>query len=277
VNFPYRLAAIDLDGTLLAPDHQISERNAAAVERLVSLGVLCVLATGRAYDSTLRYARRLALQSVVICFNGAMVREVASGETWLHQRVPAGLAEEIVAFGQENGFHLNYYLNDALYMAERTPRAEQYLAKVDTTAEFVGDLRVLNGNEPTKIILIDSPNVVASLEPRFQSRYASDSPRPLYVTRSEPEYLEFMPPTASKGNALAFVAERMGIAQGETLAFGDNYNDLPMLRWAGMSVAMAHAEAEVRKGAQRVAPPSREEGFALAVEELLQRVQRPLR
>lgn len=263
--FPYRLAAIDLDDTLLGPDHLISARNARAVRALAARGVTCVIASGRMHEATLRFGEELGLDAPVISYNGAMVKQPRTGDVWHHVRVPAGPAAEVVEFCAERGLHLNYYLNDHLYVAQRTSWAELYLKQTGSPMEVAGDLRRFAGSEPTKLILIDSPRTTDVLMERFRQRFGAA----LYITKTNPEYLEFMNPAASKGAALELVARRLDVPREQVIAFGDGANDLPMIRWAGLGVAMGTAREEVREAADRVAPPYDEDGLGLFIEELL--------
>jgi Cof subfamily protein (haloacid dehalogenase superfamily) len=261
----YKLAAIDLDDTLLGPDHRISLRNARAVRALAAQGVLCVIASGRMHEATTRFSEELDLDAPIISYNGAMVKHPRTGEVWHHVRVPASPAAEVVTYCAEHGFHLNYYLNDHLYVAKRTAWAEFYLKQTGSPLEEIGDLRPLCGTEPTKMILIDAPETTERLLAEFTGRFGEA----LYITRTNPEYLEFMNPAASKGVALELVARRLDIPQAATIAFGDGNNDLPMLKWAGLGVAMGTAKSHVRAAADRLAPPYDEDGLGLFIEELL--------
>jgi len=264
VSLPYKLAAIDLDETLLGPDHRISPRNARAVRALAEWGVVCVIASGRMHEATLRFGQELGLDTPVISYNGAMVKRPSDGAVWHHVRVPADPAAEVIRYCAAHGHHLNYYLNDHLYVAERGPWAEFYVRQTGSPMEVAGDLRPLCGTEPTKMILIDTPEATDRLLEQFRARFGEA----LYITKTNPEYLEFMNPAASKGRALALVAERLEIQQEETIAFGDGNNDLPMIQWAGLGVAMGTAKPHVRAAADYVAPPYDEDGLAVAIERL---------
>ncbi len=261
---PYRLAAIDLDDTLLGQDHLISRRNARAVRAIAEAGVVCVIASGRMHEATTRFAEQLGLDAPIISYNGAMVKVPRTGEVWLHLRTPAEPADEVIRLCAKGGFHLNYYLDDHLYVAKRGPWAELYVRQTGSPMEEVGDLHRFMGSRPTKMILIDAPEVTDRLLLRFRERFGDS----LYITKTNPEYLEFMNPEANKGRALALVAERLGIPQAETIAFGDGHNDLPMIRWAGLGVAMGTAKPQILKAAGYVAPPYDEDGLGLAIEEI---------
>jgi Cof subfamily protein (haloacid dehalogenase superfamily) len=261
----YRLAAIDLDGTLLNREHRISARNARAVQALAARGVVCVIASGRMHEATARFYDELGLDSPIISYNGAMVKHPRTGEVWHHARVPPDAAAEIVQFCAENRLHLNYYLDDHLYVAQRGVWAELYVRQTGSPMEVIEDLRPLRGSAPTKMILIDTPQTTDRLLEHFRRRFGGA----LYITKTNPEYLEFMNPTTDKGVALALLAKRLGIAREETMAIGDGNNDLPMIRWAGLGVAMQNASASVQAEADRIAPSFDEDGLALFLESLL--------
>jgi Cof subfamily protein (haloacid dehalogenase superfamily) len=266
MKFPYSLAAIDLDDTLLGPDHLISTRNANAIRALLEQGVTCVIASGRMHEATTRFADQLGLESPIISYNGAMVKRPHSGEVWRHVRLDAAPAAEVIAFCAEHGHHLNLYLDDHLYVAARTDWAEFYLRQTGSPMEVVGDLRRFAGSRPTKLILIDAPEVTDGLLPVFRERFGSG----VYITKTNPEYLEFMNPEASKGAALEMVANRLGIARERVIAFGDGNNDIPMLKWAGRGVAMGTAKEHVRAIADDVAPPYDEDGLGIFIERMLE-------
>ena len=265
----FDLAAIDLDQTLLGPDHQIPETNLRAVRRLCEMGVHVVIASGRMHEATLRYHRQLDLNDPIISYNGAMVRHPETGENWRHLRVPADCASEIVEYCNEHHHHLNYYLDDRLYVAERGKWAEFYYRQTQSIIHEAGDLRRLTGKEPTKLILIDEPTVVADLLPSFQALYGER----LYITTTNPEYLEFMNPTASKDGALRIVCDHLSIPQHRAVAFGDSDNDIGMLQWAGVGVAMGNARPHVLQIADYVAPPYDQNGLASAIIDLFREDQ----
>lgn len=263
--FPYKLAAIDLDETLLGRDHRISERNARAVHAMVQQGVVCVIASGRMHEATTTFAEELGLTGPIISYNGAMVKEVVSGGVWHHVRVDSDPAADVIDYCAEHGHHLNFYLDDHLYVADRGEWAQLYLRQTGSPMEALGTLRELRGSMPTKMILIDSLETTDRLLGYFRDRFGEQ----LYITKTNPEYLEFMNPAASKGAALALVAERLGIDREEVVAFGDGHNDVPMICWAGLGVAMGTGKEEARAVADFIAPAFDEDGFGLAVERLM--------
>ena len=261
---PSRLCAVDLDDTLLGADHKISARNAQAIAAVRAEGVVVVLASGRMYETTLPFVNQLDLDTPVICYNGAIVRHPRTGETWLQEQVPAELAAVVRAYATENHLQLNYYLSGHLYSAAMTPWLELYQSRTNSPIELLNDFNsALSGTTPIKMIIVDSPQRTDELLPVFRDRFAGE----LYVTKSNDEYLEFLPPAANKGTALAAVAARYGVLRAETVAIGDSWNDIPMLRWAGIGVAVGNAKTDVKAVAERVVATNAEDGVAQALYE----------
>ena len=257
----FRLVAMDLDGTLVTGGHHIPTACAEAIGEAQARGVHIILATGRMHHSAVDFAERLGLgDAPVISYNGAMVRRAQSGETILHDPVPAEATEEILAYCIENRANIHYYVDDVMYVLKVDHWARSYLERTGSAPVPVGDVRRLAGKEPTKILIIDRPDraerYLAEAGERFDGR--------VYVTRSLPEYIEFLSVTASKGRALRAVADHLGVPLEETLGLGDMINDLPLIGAAGLGIAMHHAPESVRQAAAVVTGPG-DEGVAEAL------------
>lgn len=263
-SLPYRLAAIDLDDTLLGPDKAIGPENAAAVRRLTKAGVHCLLASGRRHENMLRFHRRLDLRGPIVSCNGALVQDAETNEVLKRTLVPAELAAEIIKEGDRRGVTQNYYhTNGGLYVRGETEWTDLYESRTGSHVNVHGNLGDFHGESALKIIWIDSASNISTMFREFSERYAGR----LYVTTTDPEYLEFMALGVSKADGVAAVAAREGIRREEILAFGDGNNDVPLLEWAGLSVAMDHGRTAAHAAANRVAPAGNPEtSFARAVE-----------
>ena len=178
--------------------------------------------------------------------------------------LPAEAARAIVRFCADGGYHVNFYWNDELYVRENTHWGRTYQERTGTVPHVVGDLTRMDDKPPTKLLLIDTCETTDRLLEHFQAEYGTS----LYLTKTEDEYLEFMHPAVSKGVALAEAAQRLNIVAEDCVAFGDSYNDLPMLEWAGLSVAMENARPELKAVADEVAPPGDEDGVAAMLDRL---------
>jgi Cof subfamily protein (haloacid dehalogenase superfamily) len=253
--------ALDLDGTLLDSAHQIPSENAAAIEKLYAEGIAVSVASGRMHASSARYTRQISAGAPTISYNGAMVRS-GDAAPLLHRPLAVEVAAEIVEFCRAESIHLNYYADDRVYVEERGAWAELYLSQTGSPMEVIEDLRLKLPTPPTKLLLIRPPDEAKVLAHHFAQLLAGRA----YVTRTNPEYVEFMHPCSSKGTALEFLADHLGIPLEETAAVGDALNDIPMLKTAGFGVAMPCSNPSVAASADYTA-----DSFTHAVEAILQR------
>ncbi len=260
-----RLITTDLDGTLVQNASDVSEANINALKAAVAQGIEVCIATGRSHHSASQFARRLGIdKSIIISFNGAMVRRVNDDEPLRHVPVPAEEAALIVDYARQNRYNLFYFLKDDLYVTHMHRWAWRYLERTGDTAKPVGDLRRFHGKAPTKLLLADEAHVIERLVEHDVKRFDGR----LYVTRSLPEYIEYLNPKATKGHALAWLAEQLGVGLQHTMAMGDQLNDLPMIEEAGIGIGMPGACPEVKQSADYVAE-SAAEGVAEALHEYL--------
>ncbi|MBO8142333.1 MAG: HAD family phosphatase [Firmicutes bacterium] len=257
-----RLVAVDLDDTLLNEDLAISPRSRRAIARAQKAGIAVVLATGRMFPSARPYALSLGLTGPLITYNGAMIK-TAAGNLWWHRPVPRDVALEVLDWAQSAGGAVQCYLDDRLCVPRITEEVRYYTEIAGIPAQAVGDMRrLLSEGEPTKMLSVGSPEAVRAWEADLKARFG---PR-LAVTISKPRFVEMLRPGVSKASALAEVARRLGVDRGDVLAIGDSFNDLEMLDWAGVGVAMGNAPPEVQAAADHVVRSNVEEGVAEAIE-----------
>jgi Cof subfamily protein (haloacid dehalogenase superfamily) len=266
--FPYRLAAIDLDDTLLGPDKQVSAANLDALRALQARGVRIVLASGRRYENMLPFHRKLGLETPIVACQGALVRDVMTGET-LHQRcVPAELAEEVIAEGAAHGVAVGYHHAECVYVCKRNALTEGYWRRLRCELRQIEDFAQLAGDMPLKLVWLDEPERTTARFPQVTARFGGRLET--YIT--DPDLTEFVAPNISKAVGVAAVAARYGIARAQVMTFGDGDNDTPMLAWAGLGVAMSDAKPGAKAAAGLVSPPGDPEtSFARAVALILER------
>ena len=268
MNFPYRLAAIDLDGTLLGPDKKVSKENAAAVRRLNENGAKVIIASGRRHQNSIRFQRQLELNGPIIACQGGLIRDGESGNVIEAHFLPQTVSKEITKEGANAGVRVIYYHLDHLYVAERNNEwIELYESRVGEKTEALPDLDRLDGRRALKIVWYGDPLLLGSVRPRMAERFREK----VDLLATEKENLEFMPRGINKATALAKVAAELGVRAEETLAFGDGENDLQMLSWAGAGVAMRHGHPAAIAAARFVSPEARPEAaFATAVNALFE-------
>ncbi|MTV50320.1 Cof-type HAD-IIB family hydrolase [Heliobacillus mobilis] len=257
-----RLVAIDMDDTLLTPDLQVAPAVRNAIEEAQRRGVLVTLATGRMFRAAIPFARQLGIDLPLIVYQGAMVKEAGNDELLYHVPVPPEPAREIVDLLKEEHLHINLYIDDHLHMEKIDPEAFGYigLAKVPVTlTKDHGAL--LEKGSTTKILAIGDPDHLTNVEEQARQKWGGA----IYITRSKPYYLEFMNRNAGKGSALAFLADRLQIPREATMAIGDSYNDLDMLKYAGVGVAMGNGVEEAKAVADWVTTTNEDDGVAVAL------------
>ena len=265
MKIPCRLAAFDLDGTLLSSEHTLSAENRDALRQLAANDALVVLVSGRMHRSIQPISDQIGLENPIISYNGGMVKHATTAEIYHHTPVPAEDAIAIVNECAEQGLHLNYCLNDELYVAERNGWSDLYEERTGVPATPVGDLRELEGETPTKLLIIHRAEKLKPLLQEFQTDYAQR----LYVTQTQAEYIEFMNPSVTKGRALTALANRFDIPLETVVAFGDSYNDESLLKTAGYGIAMANAVPPIRDCADYITTTNDENGVAKAIWDII--------
>jgi Cof subfamily protein (haloacid dehalogenase superfamily) len=224
-----------------------------------------VLVTGRMFQSVRRYALEAELDDPVVCYQGAVVAEPTTGRWLRHVPIPLQLAREAISALNNEGFGLNCYVGDELYVSEVTPEARRYADFQSLELHPVGDLLAWLSDPPTKLVVIGDPEALDDLEQRMLGRFEGR----LYISKSLPYFLEFASPEVTKATGLDFLSEHLGFARERTVAFGDGENDIELVDWAGYGVAVANAHDQVKEVADLVCPSVDEEGVAQVIESYL--------
>jgi Cof subfamily protein (haloacid dehalogenase superfamily) len=251
-------------------DGVLHPRTVAAVAAVRDAGIRVIVVTGRMFRSVRPYLEQLGLHDPVVCYQGAVVAELDTGRFLLHEPIPVELAREAVAAVVDEGYHLNCYVDDELYVAEVTKEARAYADFQNLPIHAVGDLLAWLDAPPTKLVAVGDPEALDGLEVRLRAHFGDR----LFISKSLPFFLELASPRVSKGSGLAFVAEHLGIPQERTVGVGDGENDVELLEWAGYGVAVANAHRRVLAIADWVAPSAQEEGVAAMLEAYLARSSR---
>ncbi len=265
MKIPCRLAAFDLDGTLLGSNHELSLENCEALQQLAENGILVVLVSGRMHRSIKPISDQIGLENPIISYNGGMVKHAITGDVYHHTPVPPDHAMAIVDDCITQNLHLNFCLNDELFVVKRNEWSELYETRTGVPATPIGDLRQLAGETPTKLLIIHPSEKLPTLLDSFKTQYAGE----LYVTQTQPEYIEFMNPEVTKGRALTALAQQYNIPIDSIVAFGDSYNDESLLKTAGFGVAMGNAVTPIKDCADHITATNDENGVAKAIWDLI--------
>jgi len=254
---PYRLLALDLDGTVVGRSSALSPRIKRVVERVLEKGVVVTLATGRVFGSVLPFAQELGIRAPIISSQGAMIRAPRK-RPLAEWTIPLALAHQLIAVGQEAGLKLSAYVGDTLYLESQSSRVYPPSVEVKVVEDLFSSLP----GEPHKIRFEGEEEVIQSLASLLSKRFRGL----LNLARPDPFSLQATHPKASKGQALAYLARHLGIPREEVIAIGDYDNDVDMVAWAGLGVAVGNASPRLLAVADEVVAPLDEEGAAVAIE-----------
>jgi Cof subfamily protein (haloacid dehalogenase superfamily) len=254
-----QLIALDLDGTLLNPSDAISPANREAVAAALARGVHVVLVTGRGSDAPLAFARDLGLTDPMICAHGAMTKDVRTGLDVRHVAIPHQYSAPLIRFAHER------QLDGAVYLDERFYRRSGSRLHMDDMQGphwvEIENLLGLADREPTFIRFFGKAAVDAISE-----RFAGMPVHFKFETWGAFEELAITSLEATKERALAQLCGDLRVPAERVLAIGDSRNDVPMLQWAGVGVAMANALPEVIDAVEHVTAGNDEDGVARAIE-----------
>jgi len=256
----FKLVALDVDGTLIDDENRITRRTSETIREVCRRGARIVLCTGRAPASTLPLLRELGLEGAMITHNGAATVD-SRGPTLLHEYAfDVGLVDGLIEFCRAEGVHLDFNTAFSLYVENLSEEAREVYRKYYIEPIDVGDLRRVR--EPlVKITLYAGKDVLDRLVAKWPV-IGDPTLRPI---RSDEYFIDLMHVRASKGNALKALAEQWGISPSEIIAIGNYYNDLDMLQYAGVGIAMGNAPDEVKKMADDVTASNNEDGVHLAL------------
>lgn len=266
----YKLLVLDVDGTLLNDEREISKRTLAALLKVQQMGVRIVLASGRPTYGLMPLAKTLELGNYggfVLSYNGCQIIKAQNGEILFERRINPEMLPYLEKKARKNGFAIFTYHDDTLI----TDSPDNEYIKNEA---LLNNLKIIKEDEfstaidfaPCKCMLVsDKEKALIGLEQHWEKRLAGT----LDAFRSEPYFLEVVPCGVNKANTLGALLEHLGVTREEVIAVGDGVCDVTMLQLAGMGVAMGHSQDSVKVCADYVTASNEEDGVALAVEKLI--------
>jgi Cof subfamily protein (haloacid dehalogenase superfamily) len=265
----FRLVAFDLDNTLVGPNLTLSARVKAAVAQAQAQGVRVTIATGRGPQPTDQYAEALDLTTPLICFQGGMIYDHRARQVLHETRLDPALIPVVVQLAQERGWNLHFELPGVTYLARGANHSQRLLDLLRMAhLEHVDDLAASLPDTPHKFMFsVHDPSHRDALIAEIRAALSTD-PRlaGMSVIASHPILVEALPQKLNKAEGLAWLSGHLGIGPGEVMAVGDNDNDVEMLGWAGLGVAMADSSPLALAAADAVVPGASEDGAAVALE-----------
>ena len=267
---PVRLIALDIDGTLVDADLVIGERTLAAIGEAMRRGIAVSLVTGRMATSAMPFAEALGLTGPLVAQQGALIRAMPApgahglGRLLYHRPLKPEVTLEIVRWCRERALVPHFNHLEWMVVASDEERLEEYRLFVGDRLRIVPDILARAAHPVTKVVAIGEDEHSLDVLDEARAHFAGRAE----VTLSHPRFLEFLAPGVSKGAAIRWLARRLGVPLGQSMAVGDQYNDLEMIAEVGYGVAMPSAPAAVQAAARFVAPPVAEEGAAQMIEQI---------
>jgi Cof subfamily protein (haloacid dehalogenase superfamily) len=263
----YRLLAIDLDGTLLTPRPQkiITPRTHQALQQAVNAGVRIVIATGQSLVMLQHICKDLPIAGPQIIENGAIIADMQTGQHYHEKLLPTHVVLPALAALQQAGFHRAYHTLGRVYADHNAPRVRQWYAPPVPPVIEMENVASLYPEPCIKVVGIGEESKLRAQRQALMDIFEGQ----IYVTQSAFDLLEFLHPAISKEYGLQTIAQDLGIRPEEIVAIGDGHNDIGMLQFAGLGVAMDNAHIEVKNAAHYITRSNAEDGVAVVIEEII--------
>ncbi len=266
----YEAIALDLDGTLLNSKKEISKRNKETIMKAAKSGVKIILASGRPVPGVKKIAQALRLDEFggyMLTYNGGMIIDCNTKEVIRRETVPTEYYHTIVQIANKHGVTPLTYDSEGII----TDKPDNEFVQLEARINNIPVKQVFHLNEvaaedpPVKFLVVGDHKVLKEVQAELNDRLNGS----VEVFFSEPYFLEIMPKGIEKATSLELLLTRIGIDRKRLMACGDGFNDIPMMRYAGMSVAMANAQDETKEWADYIAPSNDEDGVAVVIEKFM--------
>lgn len=259
MNNNIKLIATDLDGTLLNDNTKITDYNKTILKKLMDNGIEIVIATGRPISSMDFYYKELENNSESIVFNGAMV--VDKGFNCIFSNpLENSIVSNIINLYKEkyvNDTSLNIYSIKEYIVAKDNFKFQTHTEKIDIKNKVIGLENFNNNMEVQKMIILGENNILIDIKKDIDNLFT------VHTSFSDPHYLEILSANSNKANALKWLCHKKGIDRENVIAFGDNYNDIEMIEFAGIGVAMGNAESYVKNNSKYIADTNNNNGVGV--------------
>lgn len=264
----YKLIAVDMDGTLLNDDKKISKANLEAIKKIRRMGKKAVLSTGRPLVGIRRFIEELDMisdEDFVIAFNGALVQRIKSGKVISKTTLALEDYKDLYQLSLKLGVNI-HALTESTVMAPKNSQYTDVESQInDIPIEIIPVDEVDEQTTIVKVMFIDDPQlldqIVSKIPQEIKERYT--------ILRSAPYFLEFLHKTVNKGTGVEAVAKELGLESKEVICVGDAGNDLAMIEYAGLGVAMGNAFDEVKEIADYITLSNNNNGVAHVIEKYM--------
>ncbi|WP_409345779.1 Cof-type HAD-IIB family hydrolase [Paenibacillus sp. MBLB4367] len=255
----YKLIALDVDGTLLNDDYELTDPTKEAVRAVHEAGARIVLCTGRSPLNTMPILSQLGLEGVMVTHNGGATVNSLDRSVLHEFAFTVRQAEPVISYCRARGIHFDLCPPLDMFVERLTDEIRAMYTKYLMTPKLIPDAMALEQGIVKMSIFGEREEI-----DRLESEYAEIG-CPLSIIRSGDHFADIMHPKSTKGNALRHLADSLGIAREHILAIGNYFNDVEMIEFAGLGIAMDNSPEPVKRSADTVTASNNEEGVSVAL------------
>ncbi len=255
-----RLVALDLDGTLLDDDKKIPSSTIAVIHEIQARGVQVTLASSRPFCAVVPYARQLRIGLPLIAHSGAYIADVKKNNILLRKTLAIHAFKEIVRRLQEQEYYTKVYCDDVLFVQEETSETLAYAQTFNVAYQAVGRYGLTKLPEPIRMAVFDEPERIRNIDQLIMPWREHFS-----IAADTACGLEIVDAAVNKGKAMELLGDRLGISMANTLAIGNEGNDLGMIQKSGIGIAMENACSELKQIATAITKSNNQRGVEAAL------------
>lgn len=231
-----KLVAIDIDGTLISDNLEVGVKTKKKIKELIEKNILVALVTGRTYISSKQFSDILGIALPLVVYNGGIIANSQTNEILYEKKISLEESKKIIKFAETKGIYIKAYVDDILYIEKIDERTINFAKHHRVKCVEVNGS--LSENLPSGANMIVAISEDIDMEELYNQIGTNESVKTMSTSKS----IEFIPKGVSKGRGVRFLAEKYGIDRDEILAIGNSLNDLSMIKYAGVGVAMKNSD-----------------------------------
>lgn len=264
-----KVLVLDIDGTLTNSQKQISPATRQGIQNILQRGHKVILASGRPTPGMRRYEKELELEKYggyLLSFNGGRIVECRTGEIVYQRTLPLSIIPSLYGFTKDNGCGLLTYFGDRIISAFEPDEYVQLESRINgMEIKVVENFKKYVDFDINKCLLTAPPEAAPDLEKQLQEKYRGQ----VSVYRSEPFFIEIMPQNVDKATSLDRMLETVGLTREDAICCGDGFNDISMIKYAGVGVAMGNAQPAVKEAADYITGTNDEDGLVQVIDDFI--------
>ncbi|MCR4593102.1 MAG: Cof-type HAD-IIB family hydrolase [Bacteroidaceae bacterium] len=265
----YKILALDLDGTLTNSKKEITPQTLDVLIQAQQKGIRLVLASGRPLPGIMPLAEQLHLKDYcgyILAFNGGLIIDCSTGESIYQKVLDTSVYKHLYKVGNTEDFKILSYLDNCIACEDIENQYVRYEAKLNKMKlqKLNSFLDEINFPEP-KCLIVGNEDKLSVLEKELVAYYEGK----MSIYRSEPFFLEILPLGIDKAKCLEYLLNHLDLKREELMVCGDGFNDLSMIKFAGLGVAMSNAQTVVKEAADYITQSNEKDGVAVAVKRFI--------